>query len=51
MSGNKKATINIDNNYIESEYVYELLGINIDSKYMFKNHINFGKRKVKNETN
>ena len=39
MSGNKVIT-NIDNNRIESEDIHELLGIIIDSKLAFKNHVN-----------
>ena len=36
----KRATVKIDNNYIESEKEQVLLGITIDSNLTFKNHIN-----------
>ena len=39
MSGNKVIT-NIDNNSIEPEDIHELLGIIIDSKLAFKDHVN-----------
>ena len=39
ISGNKAIT-NIGNNRIESEDIYELLGITIDSKLTFEFHIN-----------
>ena len=37
MSGDQKASANIDNNFIESEDLHELLGITIDSKLKFAN--------------
>ena len=40
VSGNVRATAKIDNNYIESEKEQMLLGITIDSKLTFENHIN-----------
>ena len=40
MSGNKKAITNIDNKCITSEGALGLLGICIDSKQTFENHIN-----------
>ena len=40
MSGNKKAITNIDNKCITSEGALGLLGISIDSKQTFENHIN-----------
>ena len=38
--GNVRATIKIDNNYIESEKEQVLLGTTIDSNLNFENHIN-----------
>ena len=35
-----KTIANIDNNRIESENIHEILGINIDSRLSFENHIN-----------
>ena len=40
VSGNVRATAKIDNNYIESEQEQMLLGIMIDSKLTFENHVN-----------
>ena len=40
VSGNMRATAKIDNNYVESETEQMLLGITIDSKPTFENHIN-----------
>ena len=40
VSGNVRATAKIDNNYTESEKEQMLLGITIDSKLTFENHIN-----------
>ena len=40
VSGNVRATAKIDNNYIEFEKEQMLLGITIDSKLTFENHIN-----------
>ena len=39
-SGNSRATVTIDNRYIESEDEQVLLGITIDSNLTFENHIN-----------
>ena len=40
LSGNFRATVTIDNSYIESEDEQVLLGIIIDSNLTFENHIN-----------
>ena len=40
LSGNKKLKSNIDNNIIESEMKQELLGVKIDSKLSFEEHVN-----------
>ena len=40
LSGNSRATASIDNSYIESKDEPVLLGITIDSKLTFENHIN-----------
>ena len=49
MSGNKKATANFDNNCIESGDKHEHLGITIDSKVTFENHINKFCKKISQE--
>ena len=49
MSGNKKATANFDNNCIESGDKREHLGITIDSKVTFENHINKFCKKISQE--
>ena len=40
LPGNSKATVTIDNSYIESKDEQVLLGIAINSDLTFKNHIN-----------
>ena len=40
VSGNVRATDKIENNYIESEKEQMFLGITVDSKLTFENHIN-----------
>ena len=40
LSGNTKLTSNIDNNIIESEEKQELLGVIIDSRLTFEEHVN-----------
>ena len=39
-SGSSRATVSIDNSYIESEDELVLLGITVDSNLTFENHIN-----------
>ena len=50
-SGNDNVSANIDNHFIISENENELLGIILDSKLSFEDHINnLGKKQVKNAT-
>ena len=49
ISGNVRATAEIDNNYIESEKEQMSLGVRNDSNLTFENHINnIGKRASQN---
>ena len=43
VSGNVRATANIDNNYIESEKGQLLLGLTVQSNLTLENHINICK--------
>ena len=50
-SGNDNVSANIDNHFIISENENEPLGIILDSKLSFEDHINnLGKKQVKNAT-
>ena len=48
VSGNVRATVKVDNNYIKSEKKQVLLSKAVDSNLTFENHINICKRATQN---